>query len=74
MTNSPHTRHSSEAPRRSAAELLIERPGQWLDVAGVPHQSSLNTPTTRPEELRRVGVDRLESGVLGLQADPVPSR
>ena len=48
MTNSPQTRHSSEAPRRSAASSCSSVRASGSTLLRGTHQSSLNTPTTRP--------------------------
>src|SRR5881392_2783145 len=67
ITNSPQTRHSSEAPRSSARS-------SWSSVrangAITMRRSQLpEHPDDAPEDLDVVGVDRLERGILGLEAD-----
>ena len=40
-----------------------------MGVTAIAHRRLRNTPTTLPRMLDVVGVDRLERGVLGLEAD-----
>ena len=66
MTNSPQTRHSSEAPRMSAASSCSSVRANGCTC----RRSQLTEDPHHPsQDLDVVGVDRLERRVLRLQAD-----
>src|SRR3954454_25359983 len=70
MTNSLQTRHSSEAPRSRATSSWSS--DRWKEETFTRESSQLpEDPHDPSDDLDVLGVDRLERGVLRLQADAV---
>src|ERR1700722_3749289 len=69
MTNSPQTRHSSDAPRSSAtsswSSVRYSEATSDIGSSELPEDSDDTT-----EDLHVLGIDRPERAVLGLQPDP----